>query len=65
MIERIDAVGIEQLSELAETLFTPSRLSVACVGPDEDVFRKAIEPLSAVPAPPTGGRQAAAQEAVS
>ena len=59
MIERIDAVGIEQLRELAESLFTPSRLSVACVGPDEDVFRRAIEPLGAVPAAAVGGRAAA------
>jgi predicted Zn-dependent peptidase len=45
MIERIDAVDIEQVRELAGSLFTPSRLSVAGVGPDEGRFRDAIEPL--------------------
>ncbi len=46
MIERIDAVGIEQVRELAVELFAPSRLSLAGVGPDEDAFNEAIEPLS-------------------
>jgi predicted Zn-dependent peptidase len=45
MIERIDSVDIEQVRELAGSLFTPSRLSVAGVGPDEGRFRDAIEPL--------------------
>jgi predicted Zn-dependent peptidase len=45
MIERIDAVGVEELRELAGELFTPARLSVAGVGPDEDTFNAAIEPL--------------------
>ena len=45
LIERIDAVTIDQLRELAAALFaTP--LSVAGVGPDEDVFGAAIEPLT-------------------
>jgi predicted Zn-dependent peptidase len=47
VIERIDAVGIEDLYELAGELFTPGRLSVAGVGPDRDAFNAAIEPLSA------------------
>jgi predicted Zn-dependent peptidase len=45
MIERIDSVSIEQVRELAVELFTPSALSVAGVGPDEERFREAIEPL--------------------
>jgi predicted Zn-dependent peptidase len=45
MIERIDSVEIEDLRELAGELFTPERLSVAGVGPDEEAFRVAIEPL--------------------
>ena len=36
MIERIDAVEIDELRELAAELFAPSRLSVAGVGPDGD-----------------------------
>ena len=45
MIERVDSVSIEQVRELAVSLFTPSQLSVAGVGPDEERFRAAIEPL--------------------
>jgi predicted Zn-dependent peptidase len=46
VIERIDSVGIGELSELAQELFTAPELSVACVGPDQEAFRAAIEPLS-------------------
>jgi predicted Zn-dependent peptidase len=45
MIERIDAVDIDQVRALAGELFAPETLSVAGVGPDEDRFRTAIEPL--------------------
>jgi predicted Zn-dependent peptidase len=55
MIERIDAVAIDDVRALAAELFTPARLSVAGVGPDEEAFRAAIEPLSApVAADPRG-----------
>jgi predicted Zn-dependent peptidase len=47
VIERIDAVGIAELSELAGELFNAHRLSVVGVGPDEEAFRTAIEPLAA------------------
>jgi predicted Zn-dependent peptidase len=45
VIERIDAVTLADLRELAAELFSPQRLSVACVGPDERVFESAIAPL--------------------
>jgi predicted Zn-dependent peptidase len=45
MIERIDAVSIEQVRELAAELFAPERLSVAGVGPEEGRFRSAIAAL--------------------
>jgi predicted Zn-dependent peptidase len=48
MIERVEAVGIEQVQELAQALFAPERLSAAGVGPDEEAFRAAIEPLGGV-----------------
>jgi predicted Zn-dependent peptidase len=54
LIERIDAVDIGELTELAGRLFSPKKLSVAGVGPDEDSFRAAIEPLTG--APPADGR---------
>jgi predicted Zn-dependent peptidase len=50
VIERIDAVEIADLRALAGELFQPGRLSVACVGPQEQVFRAALAPLEAVAA---------------
>jgi predicted Zn-dependent peptidase len=47
LIERIERVQLDDLRELAEELFDPAQLSVAGVGPDEDAFRAAIEPLAA------------------
>jgi len=46
VIARIDAVTREQLAALAEELFAPERLSAAGIGPDEDAFAEAIEPLN-------------------
>jgi predicted Zn-dependent peptidase len=46
MIERIDAVQIDHLRELAGELYELDRLSVAAVGPDEARFRAAIEPIA-------------------
>jgi predicted Zn-dependent peptidase len=45
MIERIDSVSIEQVRALAAELFPPERMSAAGVGPQEDAFLAAIEPL--------------------
>jgi len=53
VIERIDAVDVAALRELAGELFVPDQLSVACVGPEEDAFRAAIEPLGGDPLPAT------------
>jgi predicted Zn-dependent peptidase len=50
VIERVDAVDIAALRELAGELFVPERLSVACVGPEEEAFRKALTPLQGVAA---------------
>jgi predicted Zn-dependent peptidase len=50
VIERIDAVGIAELRELAGELFHPGRLSVAGVGAEEQAFRAALRPLEAVAA---------------
>jgi predicted Zn-dependent peptidase len=47
VVARIDAVGVEQLRELAAELLAPDSLSVAGIGPDEQVFATAIEPLGA------------------
>jgi predicted Zn-dependent peptidase len=50
VIERIDAVDIAALEELAAELFVAGRLSVACVGPEEQAFRTALEPLEGIAA---------------
>jgi predicted Zn-dependent peptidase len=47
LIERIDAVSADDVAALARSLFDPGALSVAGVGPDEEAFRSAIEPLRA------------------
>jgi predicted Zn-dependent peptidase len=45
VIARIDAVGIEDVRELAREMFAAERLSVVGVGPDQDAFNAAVEPL--------------------
>lgn len=46
VVEKIDAVSLDVVAELAEELFSPEKLSTAGIGPDEDVFRAALGPLS-------------------
>ena len=46
VIERIDAVTLDDLRALAGELFVPGALSIAGVGPDERVFSAAIAPLA-------------------
>src|SRR4051794_29827623 len=46
VIERIDAVTLEDVAALARELFAPQRLSAAGIGADESLFRSALEPVS-------------------
>jgi predicted Zn-dependent peptidase len=46
MLEKIDAIEVDDLTELAAELYGTDRLSAACVGPDEDRFRAALVPVS-------------------
>jgi hypothetical protein len=46
LIARTDAVTRDDVCELAAELYAPERLSAACIGADEDRFRKAVEPVS-------------------
>jgi predicted Zn-dependent peptidase len=46
MLAKVDAVSVDELSELAAELYGAERLSAACVGRDEDRFRKALSPVS-------------------
>jgi predicted Zn-dependent peptidase len=50
IVDRIDAVTVEDLRELARELFAPETLSAAGVGAEEDAFLKALAPLQRVAA---------------
>jgi len=50
VIERIDAVDVAALRELAAELFVAGELSVACVGPEEEAFRAGLRPLEGIAA---------------
>jgi predicted Zn-dependent peptidase len=50
IVDRIDAVTIDDLRELARELFAPEALSAAGVGADEDAFTRALAPLQKVAA---------------
>jgi predicted Zn-dependent peptidase len=52
IIAKIDAVTVEDLQALAEELFRGAELSVAAIGPDEAVLRKALGPLELEPTHP-------------
>jgi len=45
IVERIDAVTLADVSALTGELLAPERLSAAGVGVDEQVFRRALEPV--------------------
>jgi predicted Zn-dependent peptidase len=47
---RIDAVSIEDLHELSETLWAPPALSAAGIGPDQERFTRAVSAVSPSPA---------------
>ena len=53
MLERVDAVELDELGELAQELYDPAGLAAACVGPDEACFRSAAGHVGAQLA--TGG----------
>jgi predicted Zn-dependent peptidase len=46
VIDRLDAVTVEDLRELAAELLAPERLSAAGIGADEELFRRALEPIA-------------------
>jgi predicted Zn-dependent peptidase len=46
MLAKVDAVGVDDLTELATALYGPERLSAACVGREESCFREALAPVS-------------------
>jgi predicted Zn-dependent peptidase len=46
VIDRIDAVTLDDVRALAAELFAPARLSAGGIGPDEEAFRAALAPVS-------------------
>jgi predicted Zn-dependent peptidase len=46
MLERVEAVSARDVGELARELYDPGQLSAACIGPEEDRFRAAVEAIS-------------------
>ncbi|HEY2717058.1 MAG TPA: pitrilysin family protein [Solirubrobacterales bacterium] len=46
MLAKVEAVEVDQLTELAAELYGEERLSAACVGADEAKFRAALAPVS-------------------
>ncbi len=50
VVERIDAVTLEDLAALAHELWAPERLSAAGIGPDEGRFEEALSAATAVAA---------------
>ena len=46
MLERVDAVDTDEVAALAAELYDPAGLAAACIGPDEDCFRKAAGSVS-------------------
>jgi predicted Zn-dependent peptidase len=47
MIAKVDAVGVEDVSDLAAELYGAERLSAACIGREDGRFRHAVAPISA------------------
>jgi predicted Zn-dependent peptidase len=50
IVDRIDAVTVEDLRELTREMFAPETLSAAGVGAEEDAFLRALAPLEKVAA---------------
>ena len=46
MLAKVDAVEVDDLTELAAELYGAERLSAACVGRGEECFRAALAPVS-------------------
>jgi predicted Zn-dependent peptidase len=46
MLAKVDAIEVDQLTELAAELYGEEHLSAACVGAEEERFRAALAPVS-------------------
>jgi predicted Zn-dependent peptidase len=64
VMQKIDAVGHDELRALAGELFAPERLSAAAIGPAEEAFGAALEPLPTLSSLPISVAETAIGEAV-
>ncbi len=64
VMQKIDAVGQDELRALAGELFAPDRLSAAAIGPTEEAFGAALEPLPTLSALPVAVAETALGGAV-
>ncbi len=46
LLEKVDAVSLDDVAELARQLYAPESLSAAAIAPSEDRFRAALAPVS-------------------
>ena len=46
VVAHSDAVSLDDVNALVREFLAPQHLSAAAIGPDEDVFRAALEPLA-------------------
>ncbi len=46
MIARVDAAGLDDVSELADELYAPEHLAAAAIAPSEERFRSALAPIN-------------------
>jgi predicted Zn-dependent peptidase len=46
MLDLVDAVTVDDVSELGTELYSAERLSAACIGASEETFRTAVAPVS-------------------
>ena len=46
MIARVDAVGLDDVSELADEFYAPEQLAAAAIAPSEERFRSALAPIN-------------------
>jgi predicted Zn-dependent peptidase len=51
VVERIEAVTVDELAELAAQIWAPARRCAAAIGPDEDRFEEAITSVAPAAAP--------------
>jgi predicted Zn-dependent peptidase len=55
VVERIDAVSVDDLAALVQELWDPERLSAVAIGPDQERFDEAVAGVTGLAGVPVGG----------